>query len=78
MASSSGGKIPLKDSLKLIVEGESKEKVIAPKYADLLKPKPYVHENVKVNPKPVVMLHGEPSITWKAQKVQNMIIHENF
>lgn len=51
---------------------------IAPKYADLLKPKAYMHENIKVPPKPIVMMHGKPTITWKYSEVRSLIILENL
>ncbi|KAF3649175.1 hypothetical protein FXO38_17807 [Capsicum annuum] len=78
MGTSSSGNIPPEDSMKHVTEGEPKENVTGPKYSDLLKPKPFVHENIRVNPKQVVMLHSEPSIIWKASMVQNMIIQENL
>ncbi|KAH0638825.1 hypothetical protein KY285_035411 [Solanum tuberosum] len=32
----------------------------------------------KVAPKPVVMLHGEPNITWKSSEVRSLIFQENL
>ncbi|KAF3648802.1 hypothetical protein FXO37_19276 [Capsicum annuum] len=78
MATTFDGITPPEDSSKQITEGDSKMNVLVPKYADLLKEKPYAHENVRVPPKPVIMLHGEPSITRKSSEVKSLIIQENL
>lgn len=85
MATNSGGNNPSDKSQKLEkdpvitnTEGEAKDHATAPRFADLLKPKPYVHDNVKVSLKPVIMVHGEPPVTWKSSKVQNLILKENL
>ncbi|KAF3680864.1 hypothetical protein FXO37_03130 [Capsicum annuum] len=59
------------------VEGE-KQQCVAPKYADLLKNKLYVHDNNKVPPKPVIMVQGEPIVTWKSSEVKALILQENL
>lgn len=46
-------------------------------YANILKLKIFSNNDKRVPPKPVVMLHGKPSITWKSSKVRNLIIQEN-
>lgn len=74
MATTSSGVNPPKESTIQITEGETKFRDNAPKYVDLLKPKVHMHENIKITPKSVVMMHGEPSITWKASEVQTMIL----
>lgn len=63
MATTFGGISPPEESSKQIAEGECKLNAAAPKYVDLLKNKTYMHENSRVPPKPVVMLHREPNIT---------------
>ncbi|KAH0675432.1 hypothetical protein KY290_024485 [Solanum tuberosum] len=45
-------------------------------YASLLKSKTITPPVVAA--KPVIMLHGEPSITWKASEVRSLIIKENL
>ncbi|KAG5608464.1 hypothetical protein H5410_019745 [Solanum commersonii] len=45
-------------------------------YGSLLKSKTITPTVVAA--KPVIMLHGEPSITWKASKVRSLIIKENL
>lgn len=47
-------------------------------YMNLLKPKSLNSNVEKVPPKPVVMLRGEPSITWKSSKIKSLIIQENL
>ncbi|KAF3665024.1 hypothetical protein FXO38_09819 [Capsicum annuum] len=74
MATTSGGSNPSEGSMTQIIKGEINHKENAPKCDDLLKPKVHVHGNVRITPKTVVMMHGEPSITWKASKVQSMTI----
>ncbi|KAF3622347.1 hypothetical protein FXO38_31333 [Capsicum annuum] len=78
MATTFGGSNPPEGSRTQITEGEINHKENAPKYADLLKPKIHVHENVRITPKPMVMMHGEPRITWKVSEVQSMVIQENL
>ncbi|KAG5628412.1 hypothetical protein H5410_000129 [Solanum commersonii] len=41
-------------------------------YAQILQPKPMNPQIPKVTPKPVVMLQGEPNITWKASEVRSL------
>lgn len=36
------------------------------------------HQNLCVPPKHIIMLHGEPIITWKKSKVRTLIIKENL
>lgn len=46
-------------------------------YAEKLKPK-IIHNNIpRVPPKFVIMLKGEPSITWKSSEIRSLIIQEN-
>ncbi|KAH0664937.1 hypothetical protein KY285_026143 [Solanum tuberosum] len=47
-------------------------------YAHMLKPKKINLSILIIPPKPVVMLHGEPNITWKASEVKSLIIQENL
>ncbi|KAG5604333.1 hypothetical protein H5410_025825 [Solanum commersonii] len=47
-------------------------------YANLLKPKLMNPSIPKVEPKPVVMLHGEPNITWKSSEGRSLIFQENL
>ncbi|KAH0713321.1 hypothetical protein KY289_009280 [Solanum tuberosum] len=47
-------------------------------YAQILQPKPMNPPLPKVTPKPVVMLQGEPNITWKASEVRSLVIQENL
>lgn len=76
MASTSGGTNPLESNLEIMeIEGSmDKEASKKVSYGSLLKNK--VSENVvrKILPKPVVMLHGEPSITWKSFEIRNLIV----
>ncbi|KAF3624854.1 hypothetical protein FXO38_30032 [Capsicum annuum] len=78
MATTSGATNPSKESPKLNNRGESKVNSAAPKYADLLKNKTYVHETTRVPPKPIIIIPREPSVTWKSSKVKSLIIHENL
>lgn len=74
MATTSGGKSPSEESMAQITEGEINHTENTTKYVVLLKPKVHIHENPRITAKILVMIHGEPSIIWKASEVQNMII----
>ncbi|KAG5611236.1 hypothetical protein H5410_022517 [Solanum commersonii] len=47
-------------------------------YAHILKPKNINPTHIMISAKPVVMLHGEPNITWKASEVKALIRQENL
>ncbi|XP_055801899.1 uncharacterized protein LOC129871059 [Solanum dulcamara] len=47
-------------------------------YATILKPKIINPAVPNVPPKPVVILHGEPSITWKSSEIKLLIVKENL
>uniref|UniRef100_A0A0V0IDF8 Putative ovule protein n=1 Tax=Solanum chacoense TaxID=4108 RepID=A0A0V0IDF8_SOLCH len=47
-------------------------------YAKILNPKPTTPLIPKVSPKPVIIIHGEPSITWKTSEVKSLIAQENL
>ncbi|KAH0699009.1 hypothetical protein KY284_013224 [Solanum tuberosum] len=47
-------------------------------YAKILSPKPTTPLNPKVPPKPVIIIHGEPNITWKTSEVKSLIVQENL
>ncbi|KAF3659692.1 hypothetical protein FXO38_08405 [Capsicum annuum] len=49
MATTFGGISPPEESSKQNIEGEGKLNLVAPKYADFFKTKPYVHENICCN-----------------------------
>ncbi|KAF3655408.1 hypothetical protein FXO38_14698 [Capsicum annuum] len=76
MDTTSGGINPLEEFPEQLEE--SKLNVPAPKYAYLSKAKPYMHENIRVPPKPVVLLHGEPSITRKSSEIKRLIMQKNL
>lgn len=78
MATSSGGADPLDESTNKKKLEREKQQSMAPKYADLLRNKPYVRDNNKVPPKPVTMVHGEPTLIWKSSEVKALILQENL
>ncbi|KAK4733286.1 hypothetical protein R3W88_007547 [Solanum pinnatisectum] len=45
-------------------------------YAKILNPKPNTPLIPKVPPKPVIIIHGKPNITWKTSEVKSLIIHD--
>ncbi|KAH0707961.1 hypothetical protein KY290_009561 [Solanum tuberosum] len=47
-------------------------------YAHIFKPKSINPTHPMIPAKPVVMLHGEPNITWKASEVKALIRQENL
>lgn len=47
-------------------------------YGEKLKPKISINNLPRVPTKPVVMLQGEPSVTWKSSEIQNPILQENW
>lgn len=47
-------------------------------YANLLKPKLINSSIPKVEPKPIVMIHGEPNIMWKSSEIRSLIFQENL
>lgn len=74
MATNFGGFDPPDESIKQnIVEGQ-KQQGVAPKYVDLLNNKPYVRENNRVPSKLVIMMYGEPTVTWKLSEVKSLKI----
>uniref|UniRef100_M1DIB4 DUF4283 domain-containing protein n=1 Tax=Solanum tuberosum TaxID=4113 RepID=M1DIB4_SOLTU len=47
-------------------------------YVNLLKPKIVMHQIPVIPTKPVIILQGEPSITWKTSEVRLLIMKENL
>ncbi|KAH0641182.1 hypothetical protein KY285_037768 [Solanum tuberosum] len=52
--------------------------LLATKYSEVLKPDQNNMITKPIQRKTVVYLHGEPQITWKSSKVQQLIIQENL
>lgn len=63
MGSTFCGINPLEELVIHKEDDKQNEHVKEKSYADILKPKEYMHENTRVHSKPVMMVHGEPSIT---------------
>lgn len=78
------GIILQKDLPPLPMMNNSKPEIQAPidqttfSYTNILKPIPITPPIPKVPPKTVIILHGEPNITWKFLKVRSLIIHESL
>lgn len=82
MATSSGGENPpeIVNHLSNEVKGSSLNPDLREKqsYANVLKPNTHFDTVSKIQPKPVIFVDGEPSITWMAAEVRSLIIHENL
>ncbi|KAH0776299.1 hypothetical protein KY290_007710 [Solanum tuberosum] len=81
MANSSGGLIHPEDFPPLTQPGLSKSNQpnqVLQNYVELIKPKPLISQGPKVPPKPVVLIYGEPNITWKSSEIRSLIIEENL
>ncbi|KAK4717545.1 hypothetical protein R3W88_015883 [Solanum pinnatisectum] len=77
-----GGSVPPKEFPPLPTKSNHESQTTIPQniteYATLLKPKPIAPSIINVPPKPVFLLHGEPSIMWKTSEVRSMIVKENL
>lgn len=80
MANVAGGTVPPDESNKQINENsnDNQKGGCNTKFADLLKPKAVDNNSIRVPPKPVIMLHGEPTIMWKSSDVRNPIMQEKL
>jgi len=74
MEATSGGNTPPDKLQQQNTVEDSPEKSSVPKYADLLKSKEHMYEHIRVLFNLVIMMHGEPSVTWKSSEVKNLII----
>ncbi|KAK4728571.1 hypothetical protein R3W88_021559 [Solanum pinnatisectum] len=76
------GDIPPEEFPPLPMKGNigTQPTVIEPKslHANILKPKPITPQISNVPPKPVVIIHGEPSVTWKTSEIKTLIAQENL
>lgn len=77
MATAFGGSDPPKNNQKMKnVEESNDTQEVSPKkmnYANLLKPKCSTCNVERVAPKSLMMIHGEPNITWKSSEVKSYI-----
>ncbi|KAF3627824.1 hypothetical protein FXO38_28580 [Capsicum annuum] len=78
MAAIAGGTIPPNNSNDEDSNQNIKKGYGIKKYVDLLKPIVVDMTNIRVPPKPISMLHREPSIRWKSSEVRNLIMQENL
>ncbi|KAG5590811.1 hypothetical protein H5410_041325 [Solanum commersonii] len=76
------GDIPPEEFPPLPMKGNigTQPTIIEPKslYANILKPQPITPQISNIPPKPVIIIHGEPSVTWKTSEIKTLIAQDNL